>query len=360
MGAECGAAATSVPPKAGNTARQYTMPPSTKVLPSMEIPVFNLGLVGFGVAEERQLRERAAKYKQAHWRCGRAEGADAWLIHGARVARMNDSRARIISSDETGGGTALLLDLESRPTAVSMPAPQLLQQMAGLSFDLRQPDTVSACLAALDRSLAPLRRLYWVAALLVKGSATVGNALYELRCGTQLLAIADMKGKVYVSPDVGEEQLRRAAWKHRARTMVDVPVDFEEHRLSELLWTYTTRSRLDLLPERYLGCRIYLRRPPRVRPELLDDRHLRIIRELAVAPADCTELLDRTGMDPKTLRRALGALYRVGSVTSNPDRVWSTSLEGTMWSTRAALLDDEGETNFSRPADGHPSTAPLG
>lgn len=325
----------------------------------MEIPVFNLGLVGFGVAEERLLRERVARYQQVQWRCGRAEGADAWLIHGARVARMNESRARIIAADDSGGGTVLLLDVDSRPTAVSMPAPQLLQQIVGLSFDLRQPDTVSSCLAALDRKLAPLRRLYGVAALLVQGSATVGNAIYELRAGAQLLAIADMKGKVYVSPDVDDEQLRRAAWKHRARNKVEVPADFEAHGLSELLWMYTTRSRLDLLPERYLECRIYLRRPPRVRAELLDDQHLRVIRELAVAPADCTELLDRIGMDPRTLRRALAALYRVGSITSNPDRVWSTSLEGTMWSTRAALLDDEGETNFSRPADGQPSTAPL-
>ncbi|HEX7891003.1 MAG TPA: hypothetical protein VF522_16735 [Ramlibacter sp.] len=325
----------------------------------MELPVFNLGLVGFGVAEERQIRERAARYKQAHWRCGRAEGADAWLINGARVARMTDSRARIIGTDDTGSGAAQLLDVATRPTAVAMPAPQLLQQMVGISFDLRQPDTVAACLAALDGSLAPVRRLFGVAALLVKGSATVGNAVYELRAGAQLLAVADMKGRVYVSPDVGDEQLRRAAWKHRARNMVELPTDFAEHGLSELLWSYTTRTRLDLLPERYLECRIFLRRPPRVRPELLDDQHLRVIRELAVAPADFTELLDRIGMDPKTLRRALAALYRVGSITSNPDRVWTTSLEGTMWSTRAALLDDEGETNFSRPADGHPSTAPL-
>ena len=325
----------------------------------METPVFRLGLVGFGVAEERQLRERATRYKPAHWLCGRAEGADAWLINGPRVARMQDSRARILTSDDAGGGGALLLDVSSRPTAVAAPAPQVLQQLVGLSFDLRQPDTIASCLAALDRSLAPVRRLYAVAALLVKGSATVGNAVYELRSGGQLLAIADMKGKVFVSPDAGEDQLRRAAWKHRARNMVDVPADFAQHALSEILWTYTTRSRLDLLPERYLECRIYLRRPPRVRPELLDDLHLRIIRELAVAPADLTELLDRVGIDPKTLRRALAALYRVGSITSNPDRVWSTSLEATMWTTRTALLEEEGETTFSRPAEGYPSTTPL-
>lgn len=325
----------------------------------MEIPVFRLGLVGFGVSEERQLRDLAARYKQAQWRCGRAEGADAWLINGARVARMHDSRARIVASDETGSGTALLIDLGSRPTAVAAPAPQLVQQLVGLSFDLRQRETVASCLAALDRRLAPMRSLYGVAALLVKGNPTVGNAVYELRAGTQLLAIADMKGKVFISPDVGAQQLQHAEWKHRARKMVDVPMDFAQHALSELLWTYATRTRIDLLPERYLECRIYLRRPPRVRPDLLDDAHLRIIRELAVAPSDFTELLDRVGVDPRTLRRALAALYRVGSITSNPERVWSASLEGTMWSTRAALLDDAGETTFSRPADGHPSTTPL-
>lgn len=326
--------------------------------PRMETPVFRLGLVGFDEREEQLLRAGVAPYRKVQWRCGRAEGADAWLINGPRVGRMHDTLVRVVASAEAGGGKTLLLDVGSRPTAVATPAPHLLQQLTGLSFDLRQPASLSTCLAAFDARLGQLRRLYSIAAHLVRCNEVVGKAVYELRAGTQLLAVADMKGMVLVHPGATDAQLEKAVWKHRARKMLEVPQDFEQHALAEVLWTYTTRTRLDLLPQRYLECPVYLRRPPRVRAELLGDVHLRIIRELAVSPARLVDLVDRTGADARTLGRGLAALYYVGSVTSNPDRAWAASQQAGPWSTRASLIDD-GAQGFRLPLDAQPSTTPL-
>jgi hypothetical protein len=324
----------------------------------METPAFRLGLVGFDKHEEELLRPGVAQYRQVQWRCGPAHGADAWLINGARVARVQESRVRVIASEEALGATALMLDVHSRPTAVSGPTPQALQQLVGHSFEVRRPETLKRCLLDLDRGLAPLRRMYRIAALLIECNATVGKAVYELRAGPQLLAVADMKGSVFSSPDASEQQLRQASWRHRARKMVDVPADFEQHALSELLWAYTTRTRRNLLPDRYTDSRIYLRRPPRLRADLVEDIHLWIIRELASGAASFVELLGRLDTDEATLTRALAALYYVGSVTSNAERAWAASQQSALWSTRAALSEQGVEPSRSAH-EGQPSTAPL-
>jgi hypothetical protein len=323
----------------------------------METPVFRLGLVGFSEREEQQIRAGAAAYPQVDWRCGRAEGADAWLIKGARIARIQDNRLRVVASDGTSMGAAFLLDIGSRPVAIATPAPQQVLQLVPRSFDPAQEGGLAMGLSALDAALASLRRRYWTASHLVEHNATVGKALFELRAGAAVLAIADMKGTVFISPQATEQEFDYAVWKHRARKTVDVPPQFERHALAELLWAYATRTERDLLPARYRDSSIYLRRPPRVPQESVGDVHLRIIRELAVDAASMANLGQRIGVDGKALARALAALYLVGSVTTNPERAWSASDRGSLWSSRAASLHDALPT--SRQEDGLPSTAPL-
>lgn len=322
----------------------------------METPVFRLGLVGFGEREEQQLRAGAGAYRQADWRCGRAEGADAWLIKGARIARIHDNRLRVIASDGTSTGAAFLLDVGSRPVAITTPAPQQVRQLGPLFFDPAQEGGLALGLAALDAALAGRRRQFWTASHLVEHNATVGKAIYELRAGAAVLAVADMKGSVFISPTATEQEFDHAVWRHRARRTVEVPPDFERHALAELLWSYATRTQRELLPERYRESSIYLRRPPRVPQEAVGDVHLRIIRELAVDSASMANLAERVGVDDETLARSLAALYLVGSVTTNPERAWSSSDRGSLWSTRAASLHDALPTSRQ---DGLPSTTPL-
>lgn len=323
----------------------------------MEIPVFRLGLVGFDAREEKMVRDAAAPYRAAQWECGGAEGADAWVLNGARVGRTEGASVRVVASHGAGSQGTLVLDLGSRPTVVATPAPQALQQLTGLLVDLRNTDAFLACLGDVDRRLARLRRAYWVAAHLVKCNDMVGKAVYELRVGSQLLAIADMKGVVSVLPGLREAQIDEGVWKHRSRKLLDVPPDFEQYSLAEVLWTYTTRTRLDLLPEHYRDRPVYLRRPPRVPTEMIRDAHLQVVRELAIAPARFADLMDRTGADANTLARTLAALYYVGAITSNPDRAWGASQSSGHWGRTSALEQDA--PHFRVPREGQPSTTPL-
>ena len=324
----------------------------------METPVFRLGLVGFDAREEKIVRDAAGRYRGAVWECGGPEGADAWILNGARVGRTEGASVRVVASHGAADRGTLVLDLASRPTVVAAPAPQALQQLAPLRFDLRDADGFHACLAEVDRRLARLRRVYWVAAHLVKCNDMVGKAVYELRMGLLLLAIADMKGVVSILPGLREAQIEQAVWKHRSRKLLDVPPDFEQYSLAEVLWTYTTRTRLDLLPEHYTEKPVYLRRPPRVPTEMIRDAHLQVVRELAIAPARFTELMDRTGIDSQTLARTLAALYYVGSITSNPERAWGASHSSGHWGSRTSAMEQDAG-NFRVPREGQPSTTPL-
>ena len=325
----------------------------------METPVFRLGLVGFNEREEQLLRAGAAAYRQVDWRCGRAEGADAWLIKGARIARIQDNRLRVIASEGTNTGAAFLLDVGSRPVAIATPAPQQVAQLAPLFFDPAQDGALAGALAALDSQLDRLRRQYWAASLLVEHNATVGKALYELRTFDQVLAVADMKGVVHIAPRATGDQFDHAVWRHRARRSVEVLPDFERYSLAELLWTYATRTRRDLLPARYKDYAVHLRRPPRVPAELVGDVHLRIVRELAVGPASMASLAEKIGVDDRTLARSMAALYLVGSVTTNPERAWSSSEQGSLWSTRSGAFNAASLQSPGPDTDGMPSTAPL-
>jgi hypothetical protein len=324
----------------------------------IETPVLRLGLIGFNKLQEQRLALCAAQYRHAHWRPAPIDGADAWLVNGARIARVSQAGVRVIASEETIGGTALLLDVSSRPTAIAEPAPHVVDGMIRHRMDLKNPQTVIACLASLDSELARMRRLYWTAASLVEGNATVGRAVYELRAGAHLLAIADMKGFVYCCPDAPAESFQRATWKHRARKSIDVPDDFEKHVLSELLWEYLTRTRRDLLPQRYRECPIHLRRPPRVPPHLVHDLHLTVIRELAVAPLTFSDLMDALDLEDKRLARALAALYFVGSITSNAERAWNATQHQSAWSSRAEIPQTGCDDKY-RSHEGQPSTAPM-
>jgi hypothetical protein len=325
----------------------------------METPVFRLGLVGFNEREEQLLRAGAAAYRQVDWRCGRAEGADAWVIKGARIARIQDNRLRVVASEGTNTGSAFLLDVGSRPVAIATPAPQQVAQLAPLFFDPAQDAALAGALATLDAQLDRLRRQYWAAALLVEHNATVGKALYELRTFDQVLAVADMKGTVHIAPGATSDQFDHAVWRHRARKSVEALADFERHPLAELLWSYATRTRRDLLPARYKDQSIHLRRPPRVPAERVGDVHLRIVRELAVGPASMAGLAEKIGVDDKTLERSMAALYLVGSVTTNPERAWSTSEQGALWSTRSGAFNAASLQAPGPDTEGMPSTAPL-
>lgn len=224
-------------------------------------------------------------------------------------------------------------------------------------FNLRRPESLVPVLAELERCLQVRKACYWTAEHLVQHNATVGKAIFELRAGSHLLAVADMKGEVAVWPKASEKDFEQAVWKHKARKTVAIPQEFERYSLAQLIWQYTTRTNRKLLPKRYRECDIFFRRPPRVDPQLIEDTHLLVMRELALGPCTLAELQTRMGAAAETsaVEAALASLYFVGSITSNPERASHTSGRGGL----TAIAPQAVYGNERQIPDTRPTTAPL-
>jgi hypothetical protein len=325
----------------------------------METAVLRLGLIGFSASEQEAIRGVAAGFRQADWLCVGPDGADAWLVNGKRAVWAHGQHVRVTGTDAAGRATAILIDSTSRPTAFADGA--AAQLLAPLLFDMSRPETLVPVLRQLDSKLHGAKTCFWTAAHLIAHHATTGKALFELRAGPELLAVVDMKGEVAVSPVAPESSFDKAAWKHRARKSVLVPDHFRRCALAQLMWQYTTRTRQELLPERYRDGSIFFRRPPRVGPELISDVHLSITRQLALGPTSLPELQKALAIEERIASRALADLYFVGSITSNPERAWQRSDRGALWASRPASLDADKPTPIYKGArpDAPHSTAPL-
>lgn len=324
----------------------------------METAVLRLGLAGFSALEVRSIRDAADKDRQVHWLVtSGTEGADAWLVHGARVSAVHGAHVRVTCDDGAGRAFPVVLDTASRPTAFAMPAPQDIPAKLHREFDAKRPATLGLVLASLGRDLHPAKLCFWTAAHILAHHSTIGKAMFELQADNEVLAVVDMKGEVAVSIAASEASLDRATWKHRARKSVHIPGSFQRFSLPELLWRYTTRTRRDLLPERYREAAIFFRRPPRVGPQLVDDVHLIVSRELALGPMTLGELHAATKIDEDAIARALADLYYVGSITSNPERAWKGSVRSGPWSSRMGLLP--ASEPGALPQETRHTTAPL-
>lgn len=325
----------------------------------METAVLRLGLAGFSADEQETIRKVASGLRQADWQCGGPDGADAWLVNSERITSAQGTQVRLASTDAALRPAPILIDSASRPTAFAGAA--AAQLPAPLRFDLARPETLVLVLQQLDRELHAAKTRYWTAAHIIANHATIGKAMFELRAGQELLAVVDMKGDVAISPVAPESSFEKAAWKHRARKTVSIPDHFQRCPLAQLMWQYTTRTRQELLPERYRDGSIYFRRPPRVEPELITDTHLSITRQLALGPTSLRELQSALGIGQLVASRALADLYFVGSITSNPERAWQRSVRGVLWASRPASLEAAEPTPIYKGVvpDAPHSTAPL-
>jgi hypothetical protein len=83
-----------------------------------------------------------------------------------------------------------------------------------------------------------------------------------------------------------------------------------------------------------------------VEPHWIRDEHLVVLRDLAVQPATFDQLAQRTGLREDQLARALGALYYVGSVTSNARRANPDSSSSGLLSVQTDLQPDPTVPNY--------------
>ncbi|MEJ6023755.1 hypothetical protein [Ramlibacter sp. PS4R-6] len=179
----------------------------------------------------------------------------------------------------------------------------------------------------IERQLASVTAQLRVAALVVEQQDMLRSGAFELRAGGRLIAVLDMPEEVAVLPRAGAADFDSAMCTRIHREDKRVPDNFARVGLAQLMWQYVLRTRHDVLPRRYRRAPIYFRRPPRVDGKLVDDRHLVVMRELALRPCTFDELRERAGLPDADLAQVLAALYFVGSVTSNPQRVGAGASE---------------------------------
>lgn len=290
-----------------------------------ELPVLRLGLSGFAQSAQDQFRQLLDGLPEpaVRWEIVPIEEADAWWINGARTQQLADGTLRVASG--ASGGRSLQLDLSGidRPLAFGLPL-----AVRGLapecSFDPASPSSMAAVLKQFEALLRPLAAQFLLASQILEQEAGLARGTYHVIAQQGLLAIVNLQGDASVLSTVGAADFERAVWETRPASDEPLPAGFVRTTLSHLMWQYALRTGRDVLPARYRSCTLYFRRPPRLPHRLLRDSHLLLMRELAMGSATMEQLQRRTKLAPALLQRDLGALYLVGSITSNPQRVvWS-------------------------------------
>jgi hypothetical protein len=286
---------------------------------TIELPVLRLGLAGFSPAEQGQIAAAlpAAASGTALWEIASLPDADAWWVSGARAKLLPGDTVQVTPGAPTERTLRLHLPDIDRPVAFSLPL-ACGRLAPAYSFDAASRPSMGAVLEKFEAWLSPLTAQFCLASLIVEHQAALGNGVFDVGADGRLLAVVNMHGDAAVLPGAGPADFEDAAWSRRDNPVT--PRHMVSASMSQLMWQYTTRSKLDLLPRHYRTEMLYFRRAPRLPQRMLGDSHLLLIRELAGGPAGFDTLHRRTGIDARQLARDLAALYFVGSITSNPKR----------------------------------------
>ena len=281
-------------------------------------------MAGFSEEQEAVITAAAAASRITQWICGPLTGADAWLVNGQCTQHLGGGRIRVASRQAGGRSLQLQLGGSNRPVGFAVPLPPTLQ--GACTFDFEQPQSLIEAIGLFEFVLAPVAAQFLLASHIVDQQDVLGSGVFQVRSKGQVIAVVDMKGEAAVLPSVRPANFDVAVWTRIGRERMSIPPNFCRATISELMWRYISRSSRDVLPERYRKGPIFFRRAPRVDALLVEESHLLIMRELAIAPCTFDELLRRLELAEGELARALSALYYVGSVTSTRARAAPTTV----------------------------------
>ena len=299
---------------------------------SLELPVLRLGLAGFSAAQKSELDAvvQAAAPGGHQWKLSRFVDADAWWVSGAQAELQEDGNVRVAPAIPTERQLKLDLAQVNRPIAFTLPLAARNFEPA-YTFLPQSAPAVTSVLQKFEAWLQPQAAQFALAARILEQESVLGTGIYHVHLNDTLLAVVNMKGDVGLLRSAAPTDFDDAVWTRRPYGDTAIPKQFLRVSLSETMWYYAVRTMRDVLPERYRMATLHFRRPPRIAPRLVTESHLRLIREIAVAPSTFSQLQARTGMEPNRLARKLAALYLVGTITSNPKRAGTTrplSIEG--------------------------------
>lgn len=288
---------------------------------ALELPTLRIGLAGFSLEQQEQLRQLLARDDAGRlpWELASLADADALLVHGARTQVLADGTLRVAAGVPAGRSVQIVVAETQRPVAFVQPLPRGFA--ADNACELEAPATVVAVLGRFEQALRPLVAQVSLASQILEHETALGSGAHLVQStrGT-LLAVVDLRGEVGLLPSASPLELDAAIWSALPRPAAVIPDHFLRTTLSQLMWQYALRTTRDVLPARYRSDLLYFRRPPRLPQRLLDDSHLLLMRELAYEPATFAQLQQRTGAVGAQLARGLAALYLVGAITSNPRR----------------------------------------
>jgi len=329
---------------------------------SYELPFLRVGLAGFSL-EQQEMLGRTLQHASPgglSWDFAKFGEADALWLNGARTQVLSATTLRVASGVPAGRSIQINLPDVDRPLAFARPLPRNLQPE--LCFDLDDDTSVAAVLGRLEAWLRPQIAQFCLASQILEQESVLGSGQYHVTSSAGVLvAVVDLRGDAAVLPTATPLYFENAMWTTRPRDS-SLPAHFIRCSLSQLMWQYALRTARDVLPRRYRTETLYFRRPPRLAQRLLRDSHLLLLRELAMAPGNFTELQQRTGLVGVQLAHELAALYLVGAITSNPKRASPASLrrtEGWDSSLHSHQSSQPAGGDSRLPSQGRDRTAPA-
>lgn len=321
----------------------------------MEQPVLRLGLLGFSASDGDRLQRWAAQVQPGwpEWVAGDPHLADAWMINGASVDVQG--RDGVLIHHPQGSGERLALNRAEvdRPLAFAEPLPEGFASAE--FFHAHDEASVRQRLQRFEAWLRPLRSQFALGARLVEQLRHFKDGVVHVLHEGRLLAVIDLdRWQTGLFIPARPVDVAMAEWVRRPHLAGDIPPSFMRLPLHRVLWTYTVRTRRDLLPERYREQTVHLRRVPRLPPRWFDETHLLLMRELMAQPARLDELAARTGQPVGVLARHLAALYYAGGVTTDADSARRAAAD-TRRAVLALQFDQADLAQDAQAREGRPS-----
>ena len=241
-----------------------------------------------------------------------------------------------------------------------LPAPSWKRIMGGLEHHYGTDASLDEAsvrqrLQRFEAWLRPLRSQFALGARLVEQLRHFKDGVVHVLHEGRLLAVIDLdRWQTGLFIPARPVDVAMAEWVRRPHLAGDIPPSFMRLPLHRVLWTYTVRTRRDLLPERYREQTVHLRRVPRLPPRWFDETHLLLMRELMAQPARLDELVARTGQPVGVLARHLAALYYAGGVTTDADSARRAAAD-TRRAVLALQFDQADLAQDAQAREGRPS-----
>lgn len=292
------------------------------VVPPVEQPLLQLGLIGFDLAEHAMIATALERLPAGWtpWRVVPFAEADAWWVKGERTRVQKDGSLQVDAGHDREPGASLRLTAVDRPIAFSLPIPSRDFEPRCV-FALDDETGMHSALHLFGTWLQPLHALYVVGALVMRRGAGLRHTVHHLNHHGTLLAVLDyVAGHVGILPTAKPADLWAAEWDRRPPSTHDLPRNFIAYTPAQLVWTYVRRTARDLLPERYRRETIHFRHVPRVPAGWLREPQMLVLRELHAEPATFDVLAQRTGMPPQMLALELSCMYYSGAVTTTASK----------------------------------------